>query len=164
MLIETNASNKYWCGILIEKHWYKEEIYGYASGSFKNEEINYLSSHKEILAFKKTVNHFKLYLKLVKFIVRTDLKIIPGIFKNENIKAKNSSRILKWFLWLRNFDFEIVYKLGYLNCVVDMLTRKGLQEKPNLNMFISGASRSSNKKCKFRIFKDPLTKEERDNF
>ena len=164
IVIETYASNKAWGGILIEKHGDKEEIRGYASGAFKNAEINYPSSHKEIVAVKKTVNHFKLYLKLVKFIVRTDLKIIPGIFKNENIKAKNSSRILKWFLWLQKFDFEIVYKQGYLNCVVDMLTREGLQEKPNLNMFISGASRSSIKKCKLYIFKDPLTEEERDHY
>ena len=164
MVIETDASNKAWGGILIEKHGDQEEICSYGSGAFKNAEINYSSSHKEILAVKKTVNHFKLYLKPVKFIIRTDLKIIPGIFKNENLMAKNSSRILKWFLWFQNFDFEIVYKLGYLSCVVDMLTREGLQEKPNLNMFISGASISSNKKCKFRIFKDPLIEVERDNF
>ena len=91
---------------------------------------------------KNNVNHFKLYLKPVNFIVRTDLKILPGIFKNENLMAENSSRILKWFLWLQNFDFEIVYKLGYLDCVSDMLTIEELQEKPSLNMFGYGASSS----------------------
>ena len=89
---------------------------------------------------------------------------MTGIFKNENLMAENSSRILKWFLWLQNFDFEIVYKLGYLNCVVDMLTREELQDRPSLSMFISGASYSSNKRSKLRIFKDILSKEERDNF
>ena len=69
-----------------------------------------------------------------------------GIFKNENLMAKNSSRMLKWFLWLQNFDFEIVYKTGYLNCVFYMLTREELQEKPSLKMFGYGASNSSNKK------------------
>ena len=95
IVIETNASNKAWGGILIEKHGDKEEICGYASGALKNVEINYPSSHKEILAVKKTVNHFKPYLKPVKFIVRTDLKIMLGIFKNENLMAENSSKILK---------------------------------------------------------------------
>ena len=148
MVIETSASNKAWGGILIEIHGDQEEISGYASGAFKNVEINYPSSHKEILAVKKTVNHFKLYLKPVKFIIRTDLKIMPGIFKNENLMAENNSRILKWFIWLQNFDFEIVYKPGYLNCVADMLTREELQEKPSLNMCSYGASSSSNKKTK----------------
>ena len=49
---------------------------------------------------------------------------MPGIFKNEKLMAENSSRILKWFLWLQNFDFDIVYKPGYLNCVSEMLTRE----------------------------------------
>ena len=68
------------------------------------------------------------------------MKIIPGIFKNENLMAENSSRILKWFLWLQNFDFSIVYKPSYLSFFVDMLTREELQEKPSLNMFRSRAS------------------------
>ena len=49
---------------------------------------------------------------------------MPSIFKNENLMEENSSRILKWFLWLENFDFEIVYKPGYLNCVADMLNQR----------------------------------------
>ena len=81
MVIEIDASNKASGNILIEKHGDKEEIYSYASRAFKNTEINYPSSHKEILVVKKIVNHFRLYLKPVKFIVRTDLKIMPSIFK-----------------------------------------------------------------------------------
>ena len=68
---------------------------GYGSGSFKAVELNYPSSHKEILAVEKTVQHFILFLKPVKFVIRTDLKIMPGIFKNENMMTENSSRILK---------------------------------------------------------------------
>ena len=89
---------------------------------------------------------------------------MPRIFKNENLMVENSSKILKWFLWLQNFDFEIVYKPGYLNFVVDMLTREKLQERPSLNMFNSRESSSSNKNSKLRIFKDPLSEEEREDF
>ena len=101
-----------------------ENVCGYGSGSFKAADLNYPSSHKEILAIKKTVQHFILFLKHVKFVNRTDLKIMPRIFKNENPMAENSSRILKWFIWLSNFDYEIIYKPGYLNCLADMLTRE----------------------------------------
>ena len=69
---------------------------------------------------------------------------MPGIFKNENLMAKNSSRILKWFIWLSNFDFDIVYKPGYLKCVADMLTKEhSEQDTPSLSMFSAGASSSS---------------------
>ena len=68
---------------------------GYGSYSFKAAELNNPSSHKEILAVKKTIHHFILFLKPVKFVIRTDLKIMPGIFKNENLMAENSISILK---------------------------------------------------------------------
>ena len=103
-------------------------------------------------------------MKPVKFIIRTNLQIMLGILKNENIVAKNSSRILKWFLWLQNFDFEIVYKPGYLNCVAGMLTSEELQENPNLNMFSFGASNSTHKNSKLCIFRGPLLEEEREIF
>ena len=131
----------------------KEHVCGYGSGSFKAAELNYPSSHKEILAVKKTVQHFILFLKPVRFVIRTDLKIMPGIFKNENLMAENSSRILKWFIWLSNFDFDIVYKLGYLNCLADMLTREHPKEiAPTLSMFTAGASSSSANRGKSPLY------------
>ena len=81
LIIETNASSHTWGGVLIEAITGKENICGYGSGSFKAAELNYPSSHKEILAVKKTVQHFILFLKPVTFIIRTYLKIMPGIFK-----------------------------------------------------------------------------------
>ena len=74
---------------------------------------------------------------------------MPGILKNESLMAENNSRILKWFLWLSNFDYEIVYKPGYLNYLADMLTRETTQKKPPaLNMFNTGASSSSSRSGK----------------
>ena len=144
MIIETDASSHTWGGVLIEVINGKEQVCGYGSGSFKAAELNYPSSHKEILAVKKTVQHFILFLKPVRFIIRTDLKIMPGIFKNENLMAENSSRILKWFIWLSNFDFDIVYKPSHLNCLADMLTREQSEQvKPALKMFSAGASSSN---------------------
>ena len=118
LIIETYASSHTWGGVLLEALGGKEHVCGYGLGSFKATELNYPSSHKEILAVKKTVQHFILFLKPVRFIIRTDLKIMPGIFKNENLIAKNSSRILKWFIWLSNFDFDIVYKPGILTSLL----------------------------------------------
>ena len=81
LIIETDASSSTWGGVLLEAINDREHICGYRSGTFKGAELKYPSSHKEILAVKKTVKHFKLFLKPVKFIIRTDLKIMPDIFK-----------------------------------------------------------------------------------
>ena len=68
---------------------------------------------------------------------------MPGIFKNENLMAENSSRVLKWFIWLSDFYYEIIYKPGYLNCLADMLTRENLQPAaPSLSMYTPGSSSS----------------------
>ena len=98
LIIETYASSHTWGGVLLEVLEGKDHVYGYGLGSSKATELNYPSCHKEILAVKKIVQHFILFLKPVKFIIRTDLKIMSGIFKNENLMAENSSRILKWFI------------------------------------------------------------------
>ncbi len=108
--------------VLLEQAEGKEVICGYASGSFKKAELNYPSSHKEILVMKKVVNHFSLYIFPLHFVIHTNLKIMPRIFKNESLMAENSSCFLKWFVWLRNFDFDIVYKPGKLNCIAHMLS------------------------------------------
>ena len=143
LVIETDASSSSWGGVLIEIIRGNENMCGYGSGSFKEDELNYPSSHKEIFAVKNIVQHFILFLKPVKFVIRTNLKIMTGIFKNENMMAENSSRILKWFIWLSNFDYDIIYKLGYLNCLADMLTRESAKDQPPaLNMHSAGASSS----------------------
>ena len=69
------------------------------------------------------------------------------MLKNETVMAENNSRILKWFIWLSNFDYEIVYKPGYLNSFADMLTRESADEEikkfqPALKMFDAGESSS----------------------
>lgn len=66
---------------------------------------------------------------------------MPRIFKNEKLMVENNSRIPKWFVWLQNFDFNIVYKPGYLNCLADMMTiefQEGFQESPALGMLSTG--------------------------
>ena len=65
LIIETDASSHTWGGVLLESIEGKEHLCGYGSGSFKAAELNYPSSHKEILAVKKTINHFILFLKPV---------------------------------------------------------------------------------------------------
>ena len=103
LIIETDASSSTWGGVLLEAINGKENICGFGSGSFKAAELNYPSSHKEILAVKKTVQHFILFLKPVRFTIRINLKIMPGIFKNENLMVENNSRILKMVYLAKQF-------------------------------------------------------------
>jgi len=53
LIIETDASKKYWGGVLkAKKADDKEHVCRYANGSFKPAEIHYHSTEKELLALK----------------------------------------------------------------------------------------------------------------
>lgn len=71
--------------------------------------MNYPSSHKEFLAIKKTILHFKLYLNHVKFIMKIDLTILAGILKNNSFLTDNNTHVQKWVVFLQNFYFDIVH-------------------------------------------------------
>ena len=66
-----------------------------------------------------------MFLKSVKFIVRTDLKHMKQMLANKRLLEEGSTRVLRWALWLEGFDFDIVYKSGAENYLADMLTREG---------------------------------------
>jgi hypothetical protein len=83
LILETDASNDTWAAVLLQKNGPKlEEVCIYTSGCFSDTESRYPSSHKEILAVKNGIKKFRLFLKPVHFIVRTDLKHMKGMLSN----------------------------------------------------------------------------------
>jgi hypothetical protein len=82
---------------------------------------NYPSSHKDLLAVKKVIKHFKLYLKPLILFLKIDLNILLGMLNFEKVLNESHTRVRKWVFWNINFDFDIEYKIGYLNCLVGML-------------------------------------------
>jgi hypothetical protein len=71
------------------------------------------------------------------------------MLKSEKILTDSHTRIQKWVVWLENFDFDVEYKPGYLNCLANMLTREA--EQPVLAMMSAGPSNKG---------KSPMTPEE----
>jgi len=79
LIVETDASDKYWGGVLKErKNDNREHVCRYANGCFKPAEINYHSNEKELLALKRSFSKFHFFILPVKFLVRID---------NTNVKA-----------------------------------------------------------------------------
>ncbi|KAL2471399.1 RNA-directed DNA polymerase [Abeliophyllum distichum] len=72
MIIETDASQDFWGAILKASNEENEEKLGsYASGTFTEAERNYHINEKEILAMKKAITKFRLYIISNKFLVRS---------------------------------------------------------------------------------------------
>jgi len=123
-ILETDALYYCWATILLQKHGKKEEVCAYASGTFLEAEKNYPSS-QEILAVKKDIKKFRLFLKSVHFIVKRDLRYMKGMLQNKRLLEQGNSRVLRWALWLDGYDFDIIYKVGKENYLVDLMTREG---------------------------------------
>lgn len=125
LIIETDASNTYWGGILKSKNKDGvEELCGYTSGSFAGSEINYHSNEKEILAVKRVISKFRLYLASNQFLVRTDNKNVKAFM---NIKVQNDykqGRLIRWQQWFSHYKFDVEYIEGRHNSLADSLTRE----------------------------------------
>jgi len=90
LIVETDASHKYWGGVLkAKKNDNKEHVCRYANGCFKPTEINYHSNEKELLALKTSFSKFHFFILPVKFLVRTNntrnISLILNISKEKII-------------------------------------------------------------------------------
>ena len=94
-VLERDASNQTWATLLLHKHSKREEACAYTSDSFDETSIKYPTSHKEILAVKKGIHRFILFLKSVKFLVRTNLKHMKGILSNKILLEQGNVRVLR---------------------------------------------------------------------
>lgn len=148
--INTDASQETWGCVLLEEIEGKEEICVYASGNFRREKINYPSSHKELIATKKTILHLKLYINPIKFTIRIDLKILARMFKKIIFLTDNHNRLSKWVIWLDKFDFDIVHKTRCLNFIADMFSKED-HNKNDMSLFM--LSNAEMKKVKEEDFK-----------
>lgn len=96
----------------------------YASRSLSKTEQNYSTTEKELLAIVWAVKNFRSYLLGHKFYVYTDHQPLRG-----ECRIKDpSSRIIRLYQKLMDYDFCIEYKKGALNTNADALSRVLLDE------------------------------------
>jgi hypothetical protein len=46
---------------------------------------------------------------------------MKGMLSNNKFLEQGNKRVLRWSLWLDGYDFDIEYKPGKDNCIVDLL-------------------------------------------
>ncbi|KAL2467218.1 RNA-directed DNA polymerase [Abeliophyllum distichum] len=85
MIIKTDISQDYWGGVLkaLDINDSIEKLCIYSSGAFIEAEKNYHINEKEILAMKKAITKFRLYVISDRFIVRTDSSTCKSFMKHQ---------------------------------------------------------------------------------
>ncbi|GKD51088.1 reverse transcriptase domain-containing protein, partial [Tanacetum coccineum] len=100
----------------------------YASKTMSEAQAHYTTTEKELLAVVYAFEKFRSYLILSKSIVYTDHSAIKYLFAKKDAKA----RLMRWTLFLQEFDVEIRDKKGAENLAADHLSRL---ENPHQNEF-----------------------------
>ena len=100
----------------------KEKIFRaiyYASRTFNEAQENYSTTEKEMLTIVFACEKFRPYILGSHVIVHTDHAAIKYLMSKKEAKP----RLIRWVLFLQEFDMEIKDKKGSDNVIIDHLSR-----------------------------------------
>lgn len=101
----------------------------YFSKSLSGAQINYSTTHKELLAIIMAIERFQHFIWGKPFVLYTDHQALTYLFS----QSKPGSRLLRWKLALSEYNFQIIHRKGTNNVVSDCLSRI----EPNASIQIS---------------------------
>ncbi|CAN6678827.1 unnamed protein product [Malus baccata var. baccata] len=90
----------------------------YASQTLNDAQLNYSTTEKELLAVVFALDKFRSYLLGTKVIIYTDHAALKYLLTKKEAKP----RLIRWMLFLQEFDIEIRDKKGSENVVADHLS------------------------------------------
>ena len=118
-ILRTDASNEGVGAILMQEHDGKLHPVSYASKKLSGAEKNYSTIEKECLAIVWGVRRFELYIQGVPFVLQTDHQPLNYL----NSAKFANARIMRWAMYLQNFDMKLDSIKGSQNFGADYLSR-----------------------------------------
>ena len=109
--------------ILIQENGNKKRVVSYYSRKTTPEEQRYHSYDLETLAVYMALKTFRVYLLGIKFTVVTDCSAIRATINKKDIQP----RVARWWVYLQEYTFDIVYRPGTQLAHVDYLSRNPIE-------------------------------------
>ena len=126
LIVESDASNLGYEGILKQEYNNQVHIVKYHSGIWLGVQINYSTVKKEVLSIVLCISKFQSDLINKKFLLKIDCKVAKDILQKDVKNLVSKQIFATWQALLSNFDFEIEFIKGELNFLLDFLTREFL--------------------------------------
>lgn len=118
--LDTDSSHYALGGVLYQKMEHEEEgVVAFISRSLNGPELNYTTTEKELLAIVYALQKCRTYLLGNKVTVRTDHKALTFLKHCRFV----SDRMLRWQLFLQQFNITVEHVKGSQNKVADILSR-----------------------------------------
>nr|KYP75160.1 Retrovirus-related Pol polyprotein from transposon 17.6 [Cajanus cajan] len=114
-----DASNYALGAILAQRVDRLPRVIYYASKTLDAAQANYTTTEKELLAIIFALDKFRSYLLGSRVIIFIDHAALKCLFK----KVDSKPRLIRWMLWLQEFDLDICDRSRAQNLVVDHLSR-----------------------------------------
>ena len=98
----------------------------YSSRKLNKAERNYSTTEREALGMVFALQKYRHYLLANPFIFYTDHQALKYLIN----KPLHHGRIYRWLLFFKEFEFEVIVRLGKLNVGPDHLSRIDTGEEP----------------------------------
>lgn len=121
--LHTDASSVGFGAILLQKHGDTFRPVEYFSQKTSPEESVYHSFELETLAVVRALKNFRVYLLGLKFTLVTDCNSLKLSANKRDLKP----RIARWWAYMQDFDFQIIYRKGSEISHVDFLSRNPIE-------------------------------------
>ena len=127
-IVETDASDNGYGGILKHKIDTQEKLVRYTSGTWNNAQLNYSTIKKEILSIVLCISKFQDDLLNQEFLLRVDCLSAKSVLQKDVKNISSKHIFARWQAILSNFDFQIEYIKGENNSIPYFLTHEFLQD------------------------------------
>lgn len=137
--LHTDASAIGYGGILLQKSDGQTRVIGYFSKRTTPSEANYHSYELETLAIVNSLKHFRTYLLGINFTIITDCNAV----KTTATKKTLLPRVARWWSYMQDFNFTLVYRKGSSLPHVDFLSRNPIVRRVAHNDWLRIAQRGN---------------------